>query len=44
MTGFGMGSLMALVLPFGITYLILQTTILLIWWGIGLPLGIGSTE
>jgi aminobenzoyl-glutamate transport protein len=42
-TGFGMGSLMALVLPFGITYLILQTTILLTWWGLGLPLGIGST-
>ena len=42
-TGFGMGSLMALVLPFGITYLILQTTMLLFWWGFGLPLGIGST-
>ena len=41
-TGFGLGSLMALVLPFGITYLILQTTILLLWWGFGLPLGIGS--
>lgn len=41
-TGFGMGSLMALVLPFGITYLILQTAMLLLWWGLGLPLGIGS--
>ena len=37
-----MGSLMALVLPFGIIYLILQTTLLLIWWAFGLPLGIGS--
>ena len=43
MTGFGMGSLMALVLPFGVTYLILQTAMLLLWWGLGLPLGIGST-
>jgi aminobenzoyl-glutamate transport protein len=42
-TGFGMGSLMALVLPFGVTYLILQTTVLLAWWELGLPLGIGST-
>jgi aminobenzoyl-glutamate transport protein len=42
-TGFGMGSLMALVLPFGTTYLILQTAMLLIWWGLGLPLGIGSS-
>ena len=41
-TEFGMGSLMALVLPFGVAYLILQTTLLLIWWGLGLPLGIGS--
>jgi aminobenzoyl-glutamate transport protein len=41
-TGFGLGSLMALVLPFGITYLILQITVLLAWWGLGLPLGIGS--
>jgi len=41
-TEFGMGSLMALVLPFGIAYLLLQTTLLLIWWGLGLPLGIGS--
>ena len=41
-TGFGMGSLMALVLPLGIVYLVLQTALLLIWWGLGLPLGIGG--
>jgi aminobenzoyl-glutamate transport protein len=40
--GFGMGSLMALVLPLGIVYLVLQTVMLLLWWGIGLPLGIGG--
>jgi len=40
--GFGMGSLMALVLPLGIVYLALQTVMLLMWWGIGLPLGIGG--
>jgi len=42
-TGFGLGSLMAMVLPFGITYLFLQTTMLLIWWGLGLPLGVGAS-
>jgi aminobenzoyl-glutamate transport protein len=41
-TDFGMGSLMALVLPFGVTYLILQTALLLVWWWLRLPLGIGS--
>jgi aminobenzoyl-glutamate transport protein len=40
--GFGVGTLMALVLPFGIAYLIVQTGMLLLWWGLGLPLGIGA--
>jgi aminobenzoyl-glutamate transport protein len=41
-TEFGIGSLMALVFPFGTTYLLLQTGLLLLWWGLGLPLGVGS--
>jgi aminobenzoyl-glutamate transport protein len=40
--GFGVGTLMSLLLPFGLVYLLLQTAMLLIWWGIGLPLGIGG--
>jgi aminobenzoyl-glutamate transport protein len=40
--GFGVGTLMSLVLPFGIAYLVLQTVVLLIWWGAALPLGIGA--
>jgi aminobenzoyl-glutamate transport protein len=41
-TGFGVGTLMSLLLPFGITYLALQTGMLLLWWGLGVPLGIGG--
>ena len=41
-TGFGVGTLMSLLLPFGMTYLVLQTVLLLLWWALGLPLGIGS--
>ena len=41
-TGFGIGSLMSLVLPFGVAYLILQTGLLLLWWGLGIPLGIAA--
>lgn len=40
--GFGIGSLMSLVLPLGIAYLVLQTVLLLLWWGMGVPLGIGG--
>jgi aminobenzoyl-glutamate transport protein len=42
-TGFGLGSLMALVFPLGVTYLLMQTVLLLLWWGLGLPLGIGGS-
>ena len=41
-TGFGVGTLMSLLLPFGMSYLVLQTVLLLIWWALGLPLGVGG--
>jgi aminobenzoyl-glutamate transport protein len=40
--GFGMGSLTALLLPMGAAYLVLQTVLLLLWWGAGMPLGMGG--
>ena len=39
----GLGTIMALVLPIGVMYLVLQTALLLLWWVLGLPLGIGAT-
>ena len=41
-TGYGVGSLMSLLLPIGLLYLALQTAMLLLWWGAGLSLGIGG--
>jgi aminobenzoyl-glutamate transport protein len=41
-TGLGVGTLMSLLLPFGLVYLVLQTGMLLAWWGLGLPLGIAG--
>lgn len=41
-TGFGVGTLMSLLLPFGTLYLALQIAMLLAWWALGLPLGIGG--
>ena len=41
-TGFGVGTLMSLLLPFGVIYLALQVVMLLLWWGLGLPLGIAG--
>jgi aminobenzoyl-glutamate transport protein len=40
--GFGVGTLMALLLPFGLLYLALQAGMLMLWWGLGIPLGIGG--
>jgi aminobenzoyl-glutamate transport protein len=40
--GFQVGTLMSLLLPFGAVYLALQVAVLLLWWGLGLPLGIGG--
>jgi len=39
----GMGTLMSTMLPYSITFLILWTTLLMIWWGFGLPLGLQSS-
>ncbi len=39
----GLGTIMALVLPLGVTYLAMQTALLLLWWALGLPLGVGAT-
>lgn len=39
-TDLGVGTLMSLLLPFGLTYLVVQTGVLLLWWKIGLPLGL----
>jgi len=41
-TGFQVGTLMSLLLPFGAAYLVLQIGVLLLWWMVGLPLGIGG--
>jgi aminobenzoyl-glutamate transport protein len=41
-TGFQVGTLMSLLLPFGVLYLVLQVGMLLGWWVLGLPLGIGG--
>jgi len=41
-TGFGVGTLMSLLLPFGVAYMALQIAMLLLWWLVGLPLGIGG--
>ncbi len=39
-TDLGVGTLMSLLVPFGVVYLVVQTGVLLLWWEIGLPLGI----
>jgi len=41
-TGFGVGTLMSLLLPFGVAYMVLQIAMLLLWWLVGLPLGVGG--
>jgi aminobenzoyl-glutamate transport protein len=38
----GLGTIMALVLPLGVMYLVLQIVMLLAWWALGLPLGIDA--
>ena len=39
----GIGTLLALMLPFSITLLVLWSGFLLAFWGLGIPLGIGSS-
>ena len=36
----GMGTLISMMLPYSISFLLSWTTLLLIWWGLGLPLGL----
>jgi aminobenzoyl-glutamate transport protein len=38
----GMGTLISTMLPYSITFLIIWTAFLLVWWGLGLPLGLQS--
>ncbi|PJK11632.1 aminobenzoyl-glutamate transporter [Lysobacteraceae bacterium NML120232] len=39
----GIGTLLALMLPFSVTLLLVWTTFLLAFWGLGLPLGVGAS-
>jgi len=39
----GMGTLMSTMLPYSISFLVLWTTLLMIWWGLKLPLGLQSS-
>lgn len=38
----GLGTILALLLPLGVMYLALQTVLLLVWFALGVPLGIGA--
>jgi aminobenzoyl-glutamate transport protein len=38
----GMGTLISTMLPYSITFLLTWTGLLLLWWGLGLPLGLQS--
>ncbi|MFM1770461.1 MAG: hypothetical protein RJA22_2990 [Verrucomicrobiota bacterium] len=38
----GMGTLISVMLPFSIAFLIAWTALLMVWWGLGLPLGLGA--
>lgn len=39
----GIGTVVAMMLPYSITFLIVWSLFFLAWWGLGLPLGIGSS-
>jgi len=38
--GTGIGTLVSLMLPFSIVFLVLWSAFLLIYWGLGIPLGL----
>ena len=38
--GTGIGTLTAMMLPYSLAFLVLWTVLLLLWWGVGLPLGL----
>ncbi len=39
----GIGTLLALMLPFSVTLLVLWSTFLLVFWGLDIPLGVGAS-
>ena len=39
----GIGTLTAIMLPFSISFLVIWTLFLMVYWGLGIPLGLGST-
>ncbi len=39
----GIGTLLALMLPFSVTLLVLWSAFLLVFWGLGIPLGVGAS-
>jgi aminobenzoyl-glutamate transport protein len=39
----GIGTLVALMLPYSLTLLVTWTALLLVFWGLGIPLGVGSS-
>jgi aminobenzoyl-glutamate transport protein len=41
--GAGIGTLVALMLPYSLTLIVGWTAFLLAFWGLGLPLGVGSS-
>ena len=41
--GAGIGTLVALMLPYSITFIVGWTSFLLLYWALGLPLGVGSS-
>jgi len=41
--GTGIGTLVALMLPYSITLLVTWTAFLMLFWGLDLPLGVGAT-
>jgi aminobenzoyl-glutamate transport protein len=40
----GIGTLVALMLPYSVTLLVTWTALLLVFWGLGIPLGVGSSH
>jgi aminobenzoyl-glutamate transport protein len=39
----GIGTLVALMLPYSITFIVGWTAFLLVFWGLDLPLGVGAS-
>jgi len=39
----GIGTVVSMMLPFSLTFIVLWTIFLLVFWGIGIPLGVQST-